>query len=163
VTHIDGHVPMVTELVEFVVAQAFMTITDFADLIVVCIDNFQWVDSFTWKVTYPCTWTERQENVANLRYLCAIYVIARQASALTNPDSSELPLGYHPGALGLARKLKNFLASWGMMKVLLTSNFAPIYTKGQVGVPVYVIELLELIKRRNSVSQNGRGNALFNE
>jgi hypothetical protein len=62
---------MVTELVEFVVAQAFMTITDFADLIVVCIDNFQWVDSFTWKVTYPCTWTERQENVANLRYAIA--------------------------------------------------------------------------------------------
>jgi hypothetical protein len=63
VTHIDGHVPLVTELVEFV-ALAFMTITKFADLSVVFIDDFQWVDSFTW-------WTERQENVANLRYAIA--------------------------------------------------------------------------------------------
>ena len=49
VTHIDGHVPLAVELVEFV-AQAFMRITDFADIILVFIDDFQWVDSFTWKV-----------------------------------------------------------------------------------------------------------------
>ena len=49
VTHVNGHVPLVAELVEFV-AQAYMHITNFADLILVFIDDFQWVDSFTWKV-----------------------------------------------------------------------------------------------------------------
>jgi hypothetical protein len=49
VTHVNGHVPLVVELVEFV-AQAYMHITNFADLILVFIDDFQWVDSFTWKV-----------------------------------------------------------------------------------------------------------------
>jgi hypothetical protein len=49
VTHVNGHVPLIAELVEFV-AQAYMHITKFADLILVFIDDFQWVDSFTWKV-----------------------------------------------------------------------------------------------------------------
>jgi hypothetical protein len=49
VTHVNGRVPLVAELVEFV-AQAYMHITNFADLILVFIDDFQWVDSFTWKV-----------------------------------------------------------------------------------------------------------------
>jgi hypothetical protein len=49
VTHVNGHVPLVAELVEFV-AEAYMRITNFADLILVFIDDFQWVDSFTWKV-----------------------------------------------------------------------------------------------------------------
>jgi hypothetical protein len=40
---------LAVELVEFV-AEAYMRITNFADLILVFIDDFQSVDLFTWKV-----------------------------------------------------------------------------------------------------------------
>ena len=49
VTHIQGRVPSVSELAD-ILALAFMSISGFADLVFVFIDDFQWVDSFTWKV-----------------------------------------------------------------------------------------------------------------
>ena len=49
VTHVDGHVPTMDELVEFL-ALAFIHIADFADLSIVVLDDFQWVDAFSWKI-----------------------------------------------------------------------------------------------------------------
>jgi len=49
VTHVDGHVPTMDELSEFL-ALAFICITEYADLTVVVLDDFQWVDAFSWKI-----------------------------------------------------------------------------------------------------------------
>lgn len=48
-THVDGRVPSIDELVGFL-ASAYMRLTEFADLTVIFLDDFQWIDSLTWKV-----------------------------------------------------------------------------------------------------------------
>lgn len=49
ITHIDGHVPTMDELVEFL-SLVLIWIAHHSDLLTIFLDDFQWVDAFSWKV-----------------------------------------------------------------------------------------------------------------
>jgi hypothetical protein len=149
VTHIDGHVPLVTDLVEFV-AQAFMTITNFADLIVVFIDDFQWVDSFTWKVIRALG-----QSGKKMLLICAMRSHDKQALRRIQ-TAVNFRLEITLGPLNLPG-IKELFGVLGYDEGSIDEQLCTDIYQRTGGVPVYVIELLELIKRSNSVSQNEEG------
>jgi hypothetical protein len=73
VTHVEGHVPTINELVEFLSA-AFIFITNYSDLSIIFVDDFQWVDSFTWKI-----FRELCERGKKMLLICAMRSHDKQA------------------------------------------------------------------------------------
>lgn len=150
VTHVNGHVPLIAELVEFV-AQAFMRITDFADLILLFVDDFQWVDAFTWKVIRALG-----QSGKKMLLICAMRSHDKQAlRRMSTAVNCRLEITLGPLDLPEIKEL--------MCSVLKCAESAideslctELYQRTG-GVPVYVIELLEALKRSNTLSQNGEG------
>jgi hypothetical protein len=144
ITQVDGHVPLVAELVEFM-AQAYMRITSFADLIIVFIDDFQWVDSFTWKVIRALG-----QSGKNMLLICAMKSHDKQAMRRMSTAVNfrvEITLGplYLPD-------IRELIASVLGYSERTVDDFlcTEIYQKTG-GLPVYLVELLEDIKRNKAM------------
>ena len=150
VVQVNGHVPLVTELVEFV-AQAYMRITNFADLIVVFIDDFQWVDSFTWKVIRALG-----QSGKNMLLICAMRSHDKQAMRrMSTAVNFRLEITLGPFCLPDIRELIASVLEYSESTIddyLCTE----IYQKTG-GLPVYVVELLESIKRNSAILLNEDG------
>ena len=150
ITHVNGQVPHVAELVEFI-AQAFMRITNFADLILVFIDDFQWVDSFTWKVIRALG-----QSGKKMLLVCAMRSHDKQAmrrmSAAVN-FRVEITLGplYLPDIRALVGRVL------GYSEETVDDFFCTEIYQRTGGLPVYLVELLEDIKRNKTVSLSDEG------
>lgn len=144
ITQVNGHVPLVAELVEFM-AQAYMRITSFADLIIVFIDDFQWVDSFTWKVIRALG-----QSGKNMLLICAMKSHDKQAMRRMSTAVNfrvEITLGplYLPDIRELIASVLGYSEST-VDDFLCTE----IYQRTG-GLPVYLVELLENIKRNKTM------------
>jgi hypothetical protein len=150
VTHVNGHVPLVAELVEFV-AQAFMRITDFADLILVFIDDFQWVDSFTWKVIRALG-----QSGKKMLLICAMRSHDKQAMRRMS-TAVNFRLEITLGPLDLP-EIKELISSvLGYSESSIDEELCTDMYQRTGGLPFYVTELLESIKRNKTVSQDEEG------
>ena len=152
-THIGGRVPSIDEVVEFLTL-AYNQMTDFADLIIVFLDDFQWIDSLTWKVIRVLC-----ENGKNIMFMGAMG--SRETQALRRMSSVtswhgqmqsrrgivEVNLG--PLDIGEVRALIAKVLEYDA-KMIDESMCSDIYQRTG-GLPIYVVELLEGIKRNNTV------------
>lgn len=151
VTHVEGHVPTMDELVEFL-ALAFICLADFADLTVVLIDDFQWVDSFSWKI-----FRVLGKRGKKLLMLCAMrshdkQAMRRLSTAATRQNElqnhmveiSLLPLDVPDIKVLMSRVL-------GHPKKMVPEGLCVDVFQRSGGLPVYVVQVLEDMKRRKTV------------
>jgi hypothetical protein len=157
ITHINGVVPVMGDLVECV-AQCFIKIVDFADLVLLFIDDFQWVDSFTWRVIRALSQSGRKMLLVCASRSHDKQAMRRMSSGMssTGVDSkSEITLG--PLELNDMRELISSLLSIPNDDKIDEDICTQIYQKTG-GLPVYVIELLETVKRNKSYYHDKQGN-----
>lgn len=162
ITHIDGHIPTMEELVEFL-ALAFICIADFANLTAIFLDDFQWVDSFSWKIfRLACT------RVGKILLICSTRSHDKQAlrriTCAGTPDGQlhslimEISLG--PIDVSDIRELMSKVLSH--KKSVIPESLCTDIFQWTGGLPVYVVQLLENIRRTNTL-QVSRGTLQWTE
>ena len=150
VTHINGQVPAVSDLVEFV-AQAFMKITEDTDLVLVFVDDFQWIDSMTWKVIRALG-----QSGTNMLLICAMRSHDKQAMRrMATAVNFRMEITLSPlNPLEIGELTCNVL---GFAQTAIDDSVCTeIYNK-TAGLPVYVMELLEGIKRNKTFYEDKDG------
>jgi hypothetical protein len=153
VTNVDGHVPTMDELVEFL-ALAFICIADYADLSVIFVDDFQWVDSFSWKIfRVLCKRGKKQLLICAMRShdkqaLRRLSTAANQETTLRSIEISLGPLDFSEIRSLMSNVLDH--SEKAIPDVLCTDVF-----QRTGGLPVYVVQLLENIKRDKTVELEG--------
>jgi hypothetical protein len=149
VTHVDGHVPTMDELIEFL-AVALICIADYADISVILIDDFQWVDSYSWKIFRALC-----KRGKKLLIMCAMrshdkQALRRQSTAVTQQvglHSINVSLG--PLDISEIRSLTANMLVYNE-KAIPDALCTDIFQRTG-GLPVYVVQLLEDIKRNETV------------
>ena len=157
VTHVDGHVPTMAELVEFL-ALAFICIVENADLTVILLDDFQWVDSFSWKIFRTLC-----NKGKKLLVMCATRSHDKQAlrrlSAAANGQDQMVsqmieislgPLDFNEIRELIARVLGH--DEWAVGDTVCSDIF-----QRTGGLPVYVVQVLENIKRKKTLEIDDNG------
>jgi hypothetical protein len=151
VTQVDGHVPTMDELVEFL-ALAFICLAEFADLTVVLIDDFQWVDSFSWKIFRVLV-----KRGKKLLLLCAMRSHDKQAMRrLSTAATKQADLQNHMVEISLlpldVPDIKILMSRvLGYNKKLVPDSLCVDVFQRSGGLPVYVVQMLEDMKRRKTV------------
>jgi hypothetical protein len=151
ITHVNGRVPSMNDLVECV-AQAFIRIVDSADIITIFIDDFQWADSVTLKVIRALG-----QSGKKMLLICASRSHDKQAMrriATELPFRLEITLG--PLELPDIRTLIVSILDIPNDESIEEETCTAIYQKTG-GLPVYIIELLESVKRKKAYSVDHDG------
>lgn len=157
VTHVEGHIPTMDELSDFL-ALAFISISHFADLTVVLLDDFQWVDSFSWKIFQVLC-----KKAKKLLVLCATRSHDRQAlrrlsTAATGQNqlqSRMIEISLGPLDFNDIRVLTSKVLAHdedAISDALCTDIF-----QWTGGLPVYVVQVLENIKRKRTLELDDNG------
>jgi hypothetical protein len=162
VTHIDGHVPTMDELVEFL-ALAFICCADFADLTVLFVDDFQWVDSFSWKIFRVLC-----KRGKKLLILCAMrshdkQALRRLSTAATRQSELQnqmIEISLVPLDFANIRSLIGLVLEYDK-KSIPESICTDIFQRTG-GLPVYVVQMLETIKRKGTVEVGEDGMLRWN-
>lgn len=157
VTQIDGHVPTMDELVEFL-ALAFICLAEFADLTVVLIDDFQWVDSFSWKIFRVLVKRGKKLLLLSAMRSHDKQAMRRLSTAATRQvelqnhmiEISLLPLDIPDIKILMSRVL-------GYNKKLVPESLCVDVFQRSGGLPVYVVQMLEDMKRRKTVEIGEKG------
>lgn len=156
VTHVDGHVPTINELVEFL-SMAFICITNFSDLSLIFVDDFQWVDSFTWKI-----FRELCERGKKMLLICAMrshdkQALRRLSTAITQSHMQSQMIEISLGPLDLLEIREMIAKVLGYGEDAVDESLCSDIYQKTGGLPVYVAELLENIKRNKTVTIDDDG------
>lgn len=157
VTHVDGHVPTMEELVEFL-AFAFICLTDHADMTVVLLDDFQWVDAFSWRVFQLLC-----KKGKKLLVICATRSHDKQAlRRLSNAASGQSQLQSRLIEISLGpldyAEIRQLTARVLVQKEeAISDGLCTDIFQRTGGLPVYVVQTLENIKRKKSVELDENG------
>ena len=151
ITHVDGHVPTMEELVEFL-ALAFICIADFAELTTIFLDDFQWVDSFSWKIFRVAC-----KRVGKILLICATrshdkQALRRIASAGTlDGELQSQIIEISLGSLDFADIRELMSRVLVHKKSSISESLCTDIFQRTGGLPVYVVELLENIRRKKTL------------
>lgn len=157
VTSVDGHVPTVDELVEFLV-NVYTCVTDFADLVVNFVDDFQWIDTFSWKIIRSlCQRGKRMMFVCAMRSHDKQALRRKSSAASRHIQSGSQMIEMTLGPLDFQDVRRIISCVLGHAESSIDDSFCADIFQQTGGLPVYVIELLENIKRNNSVSLCSEG------
>jgi len=156
VTHVEGHVPTINELVEFL-SQAFICITNYSDLSLIFVDDFQWVDSFTWKI-----FRELCERGKKMLLICAMrshdkQALRRLSAAITQSHMQSQMIEISLGPLDLLEIREMIAKVLGYGEDAVDESLCSDIYQKTGGLPVYVAELLENIKRNKTVAIDDTG------
>lgn len=151
VTHIDGHVPTMDELADFL-AQAFVCVSGFADLAIVVLDDFQWTDTFSWKIFRALC-----KVCPKMLLICATrshdkQALRRLSAALAEESDlhgklTEISLG--PLDFGDIRDLMVIILE--VEKSSIPESICTDIFQRTGGLPVFVVQTLENIKRKKTL------------
>lgn len=151
VTHVQGRVPLMSELVD-VVAQVFMKITSFADLVIVFVDDFQWVDNFTWKVIRALG-----QSGKKMVLICAVRSHDKQAvRRISTAVNFRLEITLAP--LNIPDIKQFILSVLSCDENSVDDTMCEDVYQMTGGLPVFVIEMLEDIKRNRTslINEDGK-------
>ena len=156
VTHVEGHVPTINELVDFL-SQAFICITNYSDLSLIFVDDFQWVDSFTWKI-----FRELCEKGKKMLLICAMrshdkQALRRLSAAITQSHMQSQMIEISLGPLDLLEIREMIAKVLGYGEDAVDESLCSDIYQKTGGLPVYVAELLENIKRNKTVAIDDSG------
>lgn len=151
ISHVDGHVPTMDELVEFL-ALAFIKISEFADLKIVVLDDFQWVDAFSWKIFRVLC-----KRGKDMLLICATrshdkQALRRLSTAFTSEtqlDTNMIEISLGPLEFSDIRELVASVLEVDRSSV--TDNLCTDIFQQTGGLPVFVLQALENIKRKKNL------------
>ena len=151
ITHVDGHIPTLDELVEFL-ALLFIRMVSFTKFTTIFLDDFQWVDGFSWRV-----FREICSRYGKILLLCATrshdkLALRRISSAVapeTEQQSQMIEVSLGPFDFTDIRELMaNVLEQ--EQSAIPDSLCSDIFQRTG-GSPVFVIQLIENIKRMRTL------------
>ncbi|KAI2495775.1 hypothetical protein MHU86_18750 [Fragilaria crotonensis] len=152
-THVDGRVPSIEEVVGFL-ASAYMRLTEFADLTIIFLDDFQWIDSLTWKVIRVLC--EEGKNILIMGAMRSQETQALRRMSSVAPWHNHMQarkgiieVNIGPLELDEVRSLIARVLDCDV-DIIDEQLSNDIYQKTG-GIAIYVIELLESIKRNQTV------------
>lgn len=147
ITHVDGHIPTMDELVEFL-ALAFISMVSYSQFTTIFLDDFQWVDGFSWRV-----FREICSRFGKILLICATRSHDKQAlrriSSAVTPDTQqqsqmiEVSLGPFD-FMDIRELMANVLQH---EQSTISDNLCSDIFQRTGGLPVFVIQLIENIKR----------------
>ena len=152
----DGVVPLMGDLVECI-AKCFIKIVDFADLVVVFIDDFQWVDTLTWRVTRALSQSARRMLFLRASRSHDKRAMRRLSNGLSRGVNSTMEITLGPLELDDIRELVSCILDIPDAEQSIDEEVCTLIYQKTGGLPVYVIELLETAKRNNSYSRDNDG------
>jgi hypothetical protein len=151
ITHVDGHVPTLDELVEFL-SLAFISMVSFSQITTIFLDDFQWVDGFSWRV-----FRDICSRSGKILLICATRSHDKQAlrriSSAVTPDTQqqsqmiEVSLGPFD-FIDIRELMANVLQH---DQSTISDNLCSDIFQRTGGLPVFVIQLLENIKRMRTL------------
>lgn len=151
VTHVDGHVPTMDELADFL-SHAFVCVSDFADLAIVVLDDFQWTDTFSWKIFRALC-----KACPKMLLICATrshdkQALRRLSAAISEENDlhgklTEISLG--PLDFGDIRDLVALILD--VEKSTISEGICTDIFQRTGGLPVYVVQTMEHIKRNKTL------------
>jgi hypothetical protein len=152
VTHVDGHVPTMDELVEFL-ALAFICVSDFADLSIVVLDDFQWVDAFSWKIFRVLCKRGKKMLLISATRSHDKQALRRLSTALMSENQlqnqmTEISLG--PLDFTEIRELIALVLE--VERSSITESICTDIFQRTGGLPVFVVQVLENIRRKNTLT-----------
>jgi len=156
VTHVEGHIPTMDELSEFL-ALAFIFIADYADLTVVVLDDFQWVDAFSWKIFQVLC--KRGDRIL---LICATRSHDKQALRRLSMAAGQNDLHNHMVEISLGpldfNEIRDLIAKVLRQKEDAVSDAlcTDIFQRTG-GLPVYVVQVLENIRKKKSLELDANG------
>jgi hypothetical protein len=162
VTHVDGHVPTMDELVEFL-STAFLCLVEYADLSVIFIDDFQWVDSFSWKI-----FRELCKRGDRILMMCAMRSHDKQAlRRLSTAATRQNQLQSHMTEITLGHldlhEIRDLMATvLGYDGASIPDALCTDIFQRTGGLPVYVVQVLENVKRKNTLENGDDGIVKWN-
>lgn len=158
VSQVDGHVPSMNEIVDFLV-EVFICLTESTDIVVVSIDNFQWVDSFSWKI-----FKKLGEKGQHLLLLGAMRSHDKQAMRRLSNAAA------HQQTQMLGQMTEIVLSSFETSDIRVLASHILGFLSSQIsdsicsdifqrsgGLPVFVLQVLENIKRAKTLVLNDDG------
>lgn len=151
VTHVNGKVPTMEELVEFL-SSGFVKIAEFAKLAGLFIDDFQWVDSFSWRIMRSVC-----KKAGNILLICATRSHDKQAlrriNSAATPDgkmqSQMIEVSLGPFDFNDIRDLLAVL--FVQKKSSIPKEICNDIYQRTGGLPVFVMQLLENLKRMKAL------------
>lgn len=151
ITHVDGHVPTTDELVEFL-ALTFIRLADFANLTTIFLDDFQWLDAFSWRIFRVICSRARK-----ILLVCATRSHDKQA--LRRITSAAIPDSHFQSQMiEISLGPLDFTDIRGLMSNVLIQKESAIpdslcsdIFQRTGGLPVYVVQLLENIRRMKTL------------
>ncbi|KAL3914266.1 MAG: hypothetical protein SGILL_006170, partial [Bacillariaceae sp.] len=152
----DGTVPLMGDLVECI-AKCFIKIVDFADIIVIFIDDFQWVDTLTWRVTRALSQSAKRMLFLRASRSHDKRAMRRLSNGLSRGVTSTMEITLGPLELDGIRELVSFILDMQNATDSIDEEVCTHIYQKTGGLPVYVIELLETVKRNNSYLWDSEG------
>jgi hypothetical protein len=149
VNHINGEVPQIIDLVECI-AQCFIRLVDFAQITVIFIDDFQWVDTFTWRVVRALSQCGKRMLIVRATKSHDKRALRRLSNGLSKGVNASMEITLGPLELGDIKDLISQIFSIPDKEGAIGEDVCTYIYQKTGGLPVYVIELLETMKRTNS-------------
>lgn len=151
ITHVDGRVPAMEELVEFL-ALVFVKLGDSSSLVMACVDDFQWVDAFSWRVLKVVC-----KRANNMLLLCAtrshdkqaLRRISNAATTSTEAQSRMVEMSLGPFDFNDIKDLISYI--FIQKKAAIPSDLCAEIFQMSGGMPVYSVQLLENLKRTQAL------------
>ena len=151
ITHVDGHIPTMEELVEFL-SLAFIRMVSFTSFTTIFLDDFQWVDGFSWRV-----FREICNRYGKILLICATRSHDKQAlrriSSAVAPDTEQqyqmIEVSLGPFDFIDTRELMANVLQHEQSAI--SDNLCSDIFQRTGGLPVFVIQLLENIKRMRTL------------
>lgn len=156
VTHFNGDVPQISDLVECI-AQCFIKLVDFADITVVFIDDFQWVDTFTWRVVRALSQSAKRMVILRASRSHDKRALRRLSNGLSKGVNSSMEITLGPLELDDIRDLISHILAVPNEDGTIDDDVCTYVYQKTGGLPVYVIELLETMKRTKALIFDDNG------
>jgi hypothetical protein len=151
VTHVDGHVPTMDELVEFL-ALVFIVLTDHADLVTIFLDDFHWVDGFSWKIFRVLCKKANKLILLSATRSHDKQALRRMSSAATQePQLQSQMIEISLGPLDFSEIRELMAVVLDHKKSTIPDALCTDIFQRTGGLPVYVVQVLENIKRNQTV------------
>jgi hypothetical protein len=151
VTHVDGHVPTMDELVEFL-ALAFIAIIDHADLVTIFLDDFHWVDAFSWKIFRVLCKKANKLILLSATRSHDKQALRRMSTAATQePQLQSQMIEISLGPLDFSEIRELMAVVLDHKKSSIPDALCTDIFQRTGGLPVYVVQVLENIKRKQTV------------
>jgi hypothetical protein len=145
------------ELVEFL-AMAFVCLVDYSDLTIVFLDDFQWVDSFSWKIIRLLC-----QKGKDFLFLCAtrshdkqaLRRLSSAASGMNQLQSQMVEISLGPLDFDEIRQL--IAKGLDYPESAVSESLISDIFQRTGGLPVYVIQTLENVKRKETLELGPNG------